>query len=144
MVVKSFRGSLADGAQDKVPLHTNDGRMGYRITKFELFPPAPGATGQESVVKVYNTVQSTVDGLVDFSDNQLLGVAFGSTMTGEPSVHPQTLSVTFDNHIFNQDMFITHSEVNGTAACNYYIELEEVRLSSLEATVVTLKDMRGR
>jgi hypothetical protein len=32
----------------------------------------------------------------------------------------------------------------GGVACNYYLELEEIKLSEHEAAVATLKDMRGR
>lgn len=143
MPIKSFRGKMADGAQDTVSLHTNDGSTGYRIVKFDLMPPAPGVTGQESVVKIYKISQTAVDGLIDFSDNTLIGAAFVSSITGNPSVHPETLSVIFDNEIFNQDIYITHSEVNGTAAVNYYIELEQVKLDLGQNTVATLKDIRN-
>ena len=40
-------------------------------------------------------------------------------------------------------MYITHSEVNGSAACNYYIELEQVKLDLGQNTVATLKDIRN-
>ena len=142
-MIKSFRGQLADGEQDTIRLSTNTGMTGYKINKFELMPPSPGVVGQESVMKVFTVEQTAVDGLIDFDDSRLLASAFGSTITGNPSVHPQTLSVIFDNVVFNQDIFITHSEVNGSAGCNYYLELEQVKLDLNEATVATLKDMRG-
>ena len=143
MTVKTFRGLMADGAQDTIVLHTNDGSTGYRVVKFKLFSPTPGVTGQESVVKIYKIPQTAVDGLIDFSDNTLLGSAFISSITGNPSVHPETVSVIFDNEVFNQDIYITHSEVNGSAACNYYIELEQVKLDLGQNTVATLIDIRN-
>ena len=43
---------------------------------------------------------------------------------------------------FNQDIYITCYSTDNKI--NYYIELEQVPLSKDEATVATLKDMRGR
>jgi len=143
MVVKSFRGLLKDGGQDKIPLHTNDGRTGYRIKKLQVIIETPLLQAAKSVVKVYTDFQSTIDSVVNFSDQTLLGVA---TYHDQPVAEDMSESsvIIFDNQTFNQDIFVTHHEQTATQACNYYIELEEVPLGSLEATVVTLKDMRGR
>jgi hypothetical protein len=35
-VMKSFRGKLADGEQERISLSTNNGLTGYRVTKFQL------------------------------------------------------------------------------------------------------------
>jgi hypothetical protein len=142
IMIKTFRGLLADNGQDQIRLSTIKGKVGYRIVKFELMPPSPGAAGQESVVKIYSQEQTSVTGTIDFTQSQLLAAAFGSTMTGEPSVHPQTLSVIFDREMFNQDIFITHVEINGSVACNYYLELEVIPLDDAGAEYTTLKDMR--
>ena len=48
----------------------------------------------------------------------------------------------FDNTIVNQDIYITHSDIVGTTPCNYYLELEQVKLDLNENTVATLKDIR--
>jgi len=34
-MIKTFRGKIADDTQDTINLHTNDGKTGYRITKFQ-------------------------------------------------------------------------------------------------------------
>ena len=47
MTIKTFRGLLADGGQDTIVLHTNDGSTGYRIVKFQLMPDAPGTVEHE-------------------------------------------------------------------------------------------------
>jgi len=143
-MIKTYRGKLEDGDQAQIRLSTPQGKIGYKIKKFELMPPSPGAAGQESVVKIFRREQTAVDGLVDFDDSTLLAAAFGSTMTGEPSVHPQTLSVIFDSAIINQDIFVTHSEVNGSVACNYYVELEQVKLTEEEALVEIVKNLRAQ
>ena len=48
-----------------------------------------------------------------------------------------------DNVIFNQDIFVTIKAQAGTDPCNYYIELEQMKLAQDEAAVATLTDMRG-
>ena len=50
----------------------------------------------------------------------------------------------FDHVKVNQDIYISHHNADGTSSCNYYIELEQMKLNLDEATVATLKDMRGR
>jgi len=143
--IKTFRGLIADGAQDTVVLHTNDGSTGYRIVKFQLFPNAPGVTTQESVMKIYKILQSTVTGTVDFSDNTLLAAAYqrSPASVGTASGYSDAIFIVFDNEIFNQDIYITHDENAGSAAANYYIELEQMPLDLNESTVATLKDIRN-
>lgn len=142
-MIKTYRGLLTDGQQDTIRLSTNNGLIGYRIIKFELFPNTPGAASFESVVKIYKREQTSIDGVVDFDDQALLAASF---IGGYTSVANSTLNETtiMEHEVFNQDVFITHSEVDGSASCNYYIEMEQMKLAGDEATVATLKDMRGR
>ena len=44
---------------------------------------------------------------------------------------------------FNQDIYVTHEDTVGSQPCNYYIELEVVKLALDENTVATLKDIRN-
>jgi len=143
-MIKTFRGLIADGAQDTVVLHTNDGSTGYRIVKFELMVGAPGSTTQQSVVKVYKTSQTTIDGLVNFSDNTLLAVGYQGDATGDINNALPTNAVIFDSEIFNQDIYVTHKDVDVGKDCNYYIELEQMPLDLNESTVATLKDIRNK
>ena len=141
MVMKSFRGKIADNGIDTITLHTNDGSIGYRIKKFELFPHSPGATIQESLVKIYSTPQTTAESTVDFADNTLLGSAY---LALNASAYYATDMITiFDNMTFNQDIYLTHVDVVGSSGCNYYLELEMVKLDLGENTVATLKDIRN-
>ena len=141
MPIKSFRAKIEDGGNDTIPLSTNDGMTGYRIVKFELFGANPGAAGYESVVKIYKVPQSAVDGAVDFSDQTLLAVSY---LEGDGAPHyTDKLTTIFDREIFNQDIYVTHHENNGAVACNYYIELEQIKLDLNENTVATLKDIRN-
>ena len=143
MPIKSFRGLIADGGQDTIVLHTNDGSTGYRIVKFQLMPNNPGVGGPESVVKIYKVEQSAVDGVVDFSDNTLLGAAFQKTQEDSANTEAGIVTV-FDNEIFNQDIYVTCFDVKAEAVpMNYYIELEQIKLDLNENTVATLKDIRN-
>jgi len=140
-MIKTFRGLIADGAQDTIVLHTNDGSMGYRIVKLQLFGRTPGAAGYESIVKIYKVSQTTVDGTVDFSDNTLLAVSY---LEGDGAPHyTDKLTTIFDREIFNQDIYVTHHEQNGSLQCNYYLELEQIKLDLGENTVATLKNIRN-
>ena len=60
MPIKSFRGLIADGAQQTISLHTNNGAIGYRIKKLEVFPQKPGQESVESTVLVWTKEQTSV------------------------------------------------------------------------------------
>ena len=138
-MIKTFRGLLADGGQDKINLKTLKGEIGYRIVKFQMLGYAPGSQEQESIIKVYKISQTTIDNVCDFTDGDLLAAGFYSS---DDSPSSSTLIVTFDQEIFNQDVFVTHSEVNGARSCNYYLELEQVKLNENESTMATLQSLR--
>ena len=143
MKVKSFRGILLDGAQDTIRLSTKNGLIGYKINKFEIMSANPSAGTGEHIVKIFTFEQTTVTGTVNFADPTLLAAA--TLKTNSSSGNPETIQqVIFDNVKFNQDIFVTGIDVNDSNAINYYIELEQVKLSTDEAAVATLKDMRGR
>ena len=140
MVVKTYRGLLADGGQDHIRLGTIKGKVGYRIVKFQIINDAPGTGDFESIVKIYKISQTAVDGEVDFSDNTMIAAGFLEGSTSVTST--DGIVIVFDNEIFNQDIYITHTDIEGSAAVNYYIELEQVSLDLNENTVATLKDIR--
>jgi len=145
MTIKTFRGLIADGAQDTIVLHTNDGSMGYRIVKFQLFPELPGTASLESTCSIYKIPQtsvSTTTATIDFSNQILLAASFLSINAGAPS-NPINITTVFDREIFNQDIYITHTTTDGSGNINYYIELEQFKLDLNENTVATLKDIRN-
>jgi len=139
-MIKTFRGLIVDGGQDTIVLHTNDGSIGYRIVKFQTMVQQPGTDTVEGTVKIFKIEQATVDDLVDFSDNTLLGAAEYHKHT-DPQNAVST-NVIFDQEIFNQDIYITWKD-NFGQAMNYYIELEQIKLDMNESTVATLKDLRN-
>jgi len=146
-MIKTFRGLIADAAQDTIVLHTNDGSTGYRIVKFEIIDKAPGTANLENVVKIYTVSQTTgglsVDGVIDFSDNTLLGCAFW-TYSGSNPTYSTPYQIIFDQMVFNQDIYVTHKDVSANAnPSNYYIELEQVKLDLSENIVATLKNLKN-
>ena len=143
MPIKSFRGLIADGSIDTIPLSTNDGSTGYKITKMELITNKPGDNiDSEHIVKVYSIPQTSVDGVIDFSDNTLLAAGI-TTNAINAYLYTIDTSIVFDNVIFNQDIYVTHTDLKNNEAANYYIELEQIKLDLNENTVATLKDIRN-
>ena len=140
MPIKTFRGLIADGGQDTIVLHTNDGSMGYRIIKFQLMAKDP-SENLENTVKVTSTSQTTIDGNVDFNDQTILAVGMIWASTSQSSVHES--NIVFENMIFNQDIFVTNYDIQTAGEINYYMELEQIRLDLGENTVATLKDIRN-
>ena len=142
-MIKTFRGKLASSDIQKIQLGTNDGLIGYKINKFQLFPPTPGSTSYENVVQVFTEEPDSASATVTFDNPLLLASAY---MEGNASnQYNDMINVVFDHVKFNQDIYVTNVDVDGdTEAVNFYLELEQVKLTKDEATVATLKDMRGR
>ena len=136
----SFRGTLAQGEVDQVNIATNNGMTGYKIVKFQVFPVNFNVTDEYNV-KVMK-IPFTPNTNFSFTDNRLLAAGYfenGSGVGSEGSWHD---TVVFDNEKFNQDIFIGLSSQSGNG-CNYYIELESMKLSLDEQTVATLKDIKN-
>jgi hypothetical protein len=145
-MIKSFRGLIADGGQDRIRLSTIQGKVGYKITRFEVFPARPGhGADTESTVliwKVKQTSVSTTTHTVDFTNANLLGAAYLNEATG--ATQPASPIVTiFDLETFNQDIYVTHTEGANSESINYYIELEVMALSNEGAEYTTIKDIRS-
>ena len=141
MTIKSFRGLIADDSIETIPLSTNDGSTGYRIKKLEIMPKQ-SQIDYEITFKVYKISQTAADNVVDMSDNTLLAAAFSGLAAGE---YAGAKTVIFDNEVFNQDINVTLAAGTGagTSGVNYYIEMEQIKLSLDENTVATLKDIRN-
>jgi len=135
--VHSFRGLLSNGGQDEINLERQNVNMAYRIIKLQILPETPfDQASAEHVVKIYREDQSSIDGVVDFTDQDLLGVAIiNNNTTGYQ--YPPASNVIFDNTLFSRNIFVTHSELLNTVQCNYYIELEEVPVNA--STLMQIK-----
>jgi hypothetical protein len=142
MPIKSFRGKIADSTSDTIHLHTSDGSMGYRVVKFDIIPGAPITSDIEAVMKIESVQPTAFSNTIDFSNQELLGVAVWWGGAAGVS-NPQDWIQIFDNKIFNQDIYVSGVYSGGSFQCNYYIELEQVKLDLNENTVATLKDIRN-
>jgi len=141
-MIKTYRGLLADGAQDRIRLQTIKGKVGYRIVKFQVITSTPGQASDESIIQMWKNEQSSVSTsavTVDFTDSDLLGVGYWAAPTA--GFHQDSV-IIFDSEIFNQDIYITHTNVGSAVACNYYLELEVIPLDDAGAEYTTLKDLR--
>ena len=142
-MIKTFRGRLENDTTATIRLATNTGMKGYRIKKFQALPTS-GSKDIEGVLKLYsveNDEVSTPSTDINFDDPLLL--AAGIVSDGHSHEIGWSSAIVFDNVTFNQDIFITWKCHDKVEEINYYIELEQTNLDLSEATVATLKDMRG-
>jgi hypothetical protein len=136
----SFKGQLDEGLEEKLKLSTLKGKTGYRIHRFDVIMATPGASDYECTVKVYAKAQGSGSTDIDFTESDLLAVAY--LEDGDPSDFPMSKMVIFDSEVFNQDIFVNTASRTGTVPVNYYIELETVELTDLQSTQLTLKSLR--
>ena len=140
-MIKTFRGLLADGGQDRIRLQTMKGKVGYRIVKFQGLGPSAN-DNIESTLKIYSVLQTSIVDEIDFSDSTLLA-AMIITQSSSANSNPEDQTVIFDNEIFNQDIYISLKGADYAASVNYYLELEVIPLSERGAEYTTIKDLRG-
>jgi len=127
--VHSFRGLLADSKQEKIRIEGATGEIAWRITKFQIMPEAPITSDIEAVVKVYRESQTALANTVNFTDDELLAAAvFWGTSAG--ATNPVDMEVIFDNALFSRNIHVSGVFSGGTFEVNYYIELEEVKISA--------------
>jgi len=138
-MIKTFRGLLLDLGVDKIRLSTKDGKMGYRIKKFEVITETPGQANVEATVTI-SKVDFTPLNKIHLTDGNVLGVAFYS---GNSSAHiyPTSQVMIFDQEVFNQDIYVGNNDLQGEAM-NYYLELETIKMTDNAAAVSTLRDIR--
>jgi len=142
-MIKTFRGTIVDGGQDTIVLHTNDGSTGYRIVKFQLMSTAAAVVTQGNTVQIWKTEQTAIVSTVDFSDQTLLAAGIYHSGSTTSAARAAVVISFFDNEIFNQDIYITNKDIHNSVSMNYYIELEQMKLDLSENTVATLKDIRN-
>ena len=127
------------GNKQRIRLASKDGLTGYKIKKFQILPENFGSA-IDGNIKIWATEDAAnPSSTTDFNSPLLLGVACYYNGTYETD-----MTVIFDNVTINQDIYLAYHEETGSASMNYYLELEQVKLDLNEATVATLKDMRGR
>ena len=145
MPIKSFRGQLTNNEIRKIFLHTNTGSTGYRIKKMQIFTAKPGIGDVDHIVQVFTVQPTAASADVDFENQTLLGAAFLREDADAANITARMSDIAvFDNVTFNQDIYITLKNARNNAKdCNFYIELEQVKLDLTENTVATLKDIRN-
>ena len=146
-LIKTYKGILADGGQDRIRLKTNRGDIGYRIVKFQMISETTGTYDYGFVIKIFKVIQPDLGGgvfataTIDFTDGDLL--AAGYIENHENIQYPSSQSqIVFENEIFNQDIYITCKDIETGQNCNYYLELEQVKLNENESTMATLQSLR--
>ena len=138
MTIKSFRGQLADGGQDKIRVAGGKLADGYRVVKLQILSALPFQAADEHVCKIYKVEPKVIDAIIDFSDSTLLGAGIINNDSAGYR-YSTTSSVIFDNQIFNQDIFIIHKNTDGSSALNYYLELEQAEMSGPESAAVNYR-----
>ena len=146
-MIKTFRGRLkGDDAGDQVTIRlaTNKGEVGYRIKKFQIIQKTPGILESEGLCQLWQYQQDDASNkLIQFDNSELLGISL-YTSDDVANIYPEDSTVIFDRVAINQDIFLTYIDIRTVNDdMNYYIELEQIKLDLNEATVATLKDMRG-
>ena len=140
----SYKGMLTSGNQEKIRLRTLKGKKGYRITKFQIISELPGTSDYEFIAKITKVRDPSIVADVQFTDSKLMAVAYLKGRSGA-DFNDFTEQIIFDHEITNQDIFVQVSDADATTltvGCNYYIELEEIELSDLQATEITLRNIR--
>jgi len=138
----SYRGTLAIGTEDRIRLRTIRGKVGYRITKFQIISTAPGTSNSEYVGKITKVTDPNIGPVISFTDADLMAAVYNSNSNGWGGNLPDS-AIVFDNEITNQDIFVNITCSAGTTVpCNYFIELETVSLDDVETTMLTLKSLR--
>jgi len=142
-MIKTFRGLLPDGGQDRIRLQTIKGKVGYRIVKFQIMPNwlVYARTDADLIVQIWKEEQTTATGgvVANLTKSDLLGVALWLGEAG----YNEISNIIFDNEIFNQDIYVTATDNDGSDSINYYLELETISLDDAGAEYTTLKDMRS-
>ena len=143
-IIKTYRGKIPIGEQEKIHLSTNDGLTGYIIEDFQIMSAAPGTAEHELVAKIYLTSQaSAVDATVDFSDSDLLAAAI--SFSRQSALNSVTDQIIIDTETFNKDIFVTVADASGaTVECNFLIKLKQFKLDLNTSTYHTLKNIRSR
>ena len=136
---KTFRGKLVNGDIQQIRLSTNNGLTGYKIVKLEVINSDPAGSGTEGVLQVFSQKPTAATGIINFDNPLLLACAFFENNSSQSEFGGT--NIIFDDKIVNQDIFVTLATDDDL---NYYLDLEQVNLNLNEATVATLKDMRGR
>lgn len=140
MITKVFRDIIDDNEQHTIKLATKTGSLGYRIIRFDVMQN--GFANSEMVLKIFKRSPDAITNVITFSDTNLLAAAMISAEVDPKGKHDRV--IIFDTEIINQDIFITAAASSSGDPTNYYLELEQVKLSDNENFYVSLKDIKSK
>ena len=145
MPIKTFKGMIPMGTQEKIHLSTRDGLTGYKLKKFQIESNAPGTGNYELVGKIFLTDQAnSITDTIDFSNADLIATQYNSGSNGWGGNLPDS-AIILDQETFNQDIFVKVACAAGTTdPVNFYIELEQIKLNLNASTYITVKNIRAR
>tara|TARA_Y100000004_G_C8782664_1_gene355678 strand:+ start:190 stop:666 length:477 start_codon:yes stop_codon:yes gene_type:complete len=149
MPVKSFKGIIAQDEVQKINLSNNDGKTGYRIIKFQVFPhDIDGSTSHEDLVQVWTSKLAADNATndADFTMGDMIAAAYYVRSSNPSAPYVATIAddhVVVDNAVFNQDIYISMKTGQTNQKINYYLELEQIKLDLVEQTVATLQSIRS-
>jgi hypothetical protein len=126
----SFRGLLPDNKQQKIRIQGPVGAIAWRITKFQVLPESAADENSEATVQIWREEQTLAGATtvveVNFDADELLATALWVNSASQ--TEPRNFHVVFDNALFTRNIFVTNNDGQGRSL-NYYIELEEVKVS---------------
>jgi len=141
--VHSFKGLLADGQHRKIGIQGSVGSIAWRITKFQTMTNAPKTSDHVGITKLWReepTSASITATTIDFDEDKLLACSLWRE--GNLLTEMQTTTVIFDNALFVRNLWVSTVDADGSVGMNYYIELEEVKLSQAGMSQLALAASR--
>jgi len=148
MTIKSFRALLTDGDQIRIPLHHAGKGMGFKIKTLQVMPnDIDGSSNHECSVQIWKQKQLSLATDIDFNNSALIGAAYYVRSLNPSAPYVALMSeqtVVFDNEVFNQDIFVVYKTGQGGQLINYYLELEEVKMTDAHEAVVNFDAIISR
>jgi len=129
--VHSFKGLLTDGEHREISIEGSVGAIAWRIRKFQTMSNAPKTADHVGITKVWREEPDAgaISAItIDFDDNKLLGCSLWRE--GNALTEMQTVTVVFDNALFVRNLWVSTVDADASVGMNYYIELEEVKVSA--------------
>jgi len=125
----SFRGLLTSDSQQRIRIQGATGEIAWRITKLQAVTDEPSAYDIEGTLQVFREEQDSIISTINFTDDELLAISYNTF--GNQPYEPTNIVTIFDNAIFVRNIYITYIDAGGSSRpMNYYIELEEVKVST--------------
>ena len=142
--VHSFRGLLADSEHHKIRIQGSVGAIAWRIIKFQTISNAPKSADHVGITKLWReepTSAAITAATIDFNNAELLGCSLWRE--GNALTEVQTVTIIFDNALFVRNLWVSTVDADGSIGMNYYIELEEVKVSQVGMAQLAVASARS-